>query len=110
MKTTEQLHEMGQSLWLDNITRKMLDSGQLARYVDQYSVTGLTSNPSIFDKAIESGDYDDEIRDKAAHGITGEELFFDLAIEDLRRAANLFLPIHERTDGVDGWVSRRRAT
>ena len=105
MKTTQQLHEAGQSLWLDNITRKMLDSGQLARYVDQYSVTGLTSNPSTFDKAIESGDYDDEIRDKAAHGITGEELFFDLAIEDLRRAADLFLPIHERTDGVDGWVS-----
>jgi transaldolase len=105
MKATERLHEGGQSLWLDNITRKMLDSGQLARYVDQYSVTGLTSNPSIFDEAVESGDYDDEIRDKAAHGITGEELFFDLAIEDLRRAADLFLPIHERTDGVDGWVS-----
>jgi transaldolase len=105
MKATERLHEEGQSLWLDNITRKMLDSGQLARYVDQYSVTGLTSNPSIFDKAIESGDYDAEIRDKVAHGITGEELFFDIAIEDLRRAADLFLPIHERTDGVDGWVS-----
>jgi transaldolase len=105
MKATERLHEEGQSLWLDNITRKMLDSGQLARYVDRYSVTGLTSNPSIFDKAIESGDYDDEIRDKVAHGITGEELFFDIAIEDLRRAADLFLPIHERTDGVDGWVS-----
>ncbi len=105
MKATERLHEEGQSLWLDNITRKMLDSGQLARYVDQYSVTGLTSNPSIFDKAIESGAYDDEIRDKVAHGITGEELFFDIAIEDLRRAADLFLPIHERTDGVDGWVS-----
>ncbi len=105
MRTTQQLHDAGQSLWLDNITRKMLDSGQLARYVDQYSVTGLTSNPSIFDKAIESGDYDDEIRDKAAHGLEGEALFFDLAIEDLRRAADLFLPIHERTDGVDGWVS-----
>jgi transaldolase len=105
MRPTERLHSEGQSLWLDNITRKMLDSGQIARYVAQYSVTGLTSNPSIFDKAIESGDYDAEIRDKAAHGITGEELFFDLAIEDLRRAADLFLPIHERTDGVDGWVS-----
>jgi transaldolase len=83
----------------------MLDSGQLARYVEQYSVTGLTSNPSIFDKAIESGDYDTEIRDLVAHGVTGEDLFFDLAIEDLRRAADQFLPIHERTDGVDGWVS-----
>src|SRR5512147_900537 len=105
MRATERLHSEGQSLWLDNITRKMLDSGQLARYVEQYSVTGLTSNPSIFDKAIESGDYDAEIRDKVARGITGEELFFDLAIEDLRRAADLFLPIHQRTDGVDGWVS-----
>jgi transaldolase len=83
----------------------MLDSGQLARYVDEYSVTGLTSNPAIFDKAIESGDYDAEIRDRVSHGVTGEELFFELAIEDLRRAADQFLPIHERTDGVDGWVS-----
>jgi transaldolase len=105
MRATERLHSEGQSLWLDNITRKMLDSGQIARYLEKYSVTGLTSNPSIFDKAIESGDYDAEIRDKVARGITGEELFFDLAIEDLRRAADLFLPIHERTDGVDGWVS-----
>ena len=105
MKATERLHSEGQSLWLDNITRKMLDSGQLARYVEQYSVTGLTSNPSIFDKAIESGDYEAEIRDKVTHGIEGEALFFELAIEDLRRAADLFLPIHERTDGVDGWVS-----
>jgi transaldolase len=105
MRATEKLHSEGQSLWLDNITRKMLDSGELGRYVEQYSVTGLTSNPSIFDKAIESGDYDAEIRDKTAQGIGGEALFFDLAIEDLRRAADLFLPIHERTDGVDGWVS-----
>jgi transaldolase len=105
MKATEWLHREGQSLWLDNITRKMLDSGQLARYVEQYSVTGLTSNPSIFDKAIESGDYDAEIRDRVSQGVTGEELFFDLAIEDLRRAADQFLPVHERTDGVDGWVS-----
>jgi len=80
MRATERLHREGQSLWLDNITRKMIDSGQLARYVEQYSVTGLTSNPSIFDKAIASGDYDAEIRDKAAHGIRGETLFFDLAI------------------------------
>jgi glucose-6-phosphate isomerase len=105
MRATERLHSEGQSLWLDNITRKMLDSGQLARYVEQYSVTGLTSNPSIFDKAIASGDYDAEIRDKAARGIGGETLFFDLAIEDLRRAADLFLPIWKRTAGVDGWVS-----
>jgi transaldolase len=105
MRATERLHQEGQSLWLDNITRKMLDSGQIARYVEEYSVTGLTSNPSIYDKAIESGDYDSEIRDKAAHGVVGEELFFDLAIEDLRRAADLFLPIFQRTDGVDGWVS-----
>jgi transaldolase len=105
MKPTERLQREGQSLWLDNITRKMLDSGQLARYVELYSVTGLTSNPSIFDKAIESGDYDAEIRERVARGITGEQLFFDLAIEDLRRAADQFLPIHERTDGVDGWVS-----
>jgi transaldolase len=105
MRATEQLHSQGQSLWLDNITRKMLDAGQIARYVEQYSVTGLTSNPSIFDQAIASGDYDAEIRAKAARGIKAEELFFELAIEDLRRAADLFLPIHERTDGVDGWVS-----
>jgi transaldolase len=105
MKATERLHGAGQSLWLDNITRKMLDSGQIARYVEQYSVTGLTSNPSIFDKAIASGDYDAEIRERVAQGVTGEALFFELAVEDLRRAADLFLPIHERTDGVDGWVS-----
>ena len=105
MKATELLHRQGQSLWLDNITRRMLDSGQLAGYVERYSVTGLTSNPSIFDKAIESGDYQAEIHDKAEHGIKGEALFFELAIEDLQRAADLFLPIHERTDGVDGWVS-----
>lgn len=104
-RATERLHDAGQSLWLDNITRRMLDSGQMARYIEQYSVTGLTSNPSIFDKAIQSGDYDDEIRDRAAHGLTGEDLFFTLAIEDLRRAADLFLPVFERTDGLDGWVS-----
>ena len=105
MRATERLHELGQSLWLDNITRGMLDSGELARYIADYSITGLTSNPSIFDKAIASGAYDDAIREKAAGGRTAEELFFDLAIEDLRRAADLFRPIHERTSGVDGWVS-----
>ncbi|MGW1710879.1 transaldolase [Streptomyces sp. NPDC002206] len=105
MNVTQALHEQGQSIWLDNITRSMLDTGQIQHYIDQYSVTGLTSNPSIFDKAIGSGDYDDAIRAKAAGGRKGEELFFELAIEDLQRAADLFLPIHERTDGVDGWVS-----
>lgn len=105
MRATEVLHERGQSLWLDNITRSMLNTGTIQRYIDTYSVTGLTSNPSIFDRAIESGDYDEAIREKSKEGTAGEELFFQLAIEDLRRAADLFLPIHERTDGVDGWVS-----
>ena len=105
MKATEILHERGQSLWLDNITRSMLDDGTIQKYIDSYSVTGLTSNPSIYDKAIGSGDYDDAIRATAGRGLASEERFFDLAIEDLRRAADLFLPIHDRTDGVDGWVS-----
>ena len=104
MKPTAKLHESGQSLWLDNISREMLDSGQLQRYIDEYSVTGLTSNPSIFDKAIASGAYDDEVRRKAA-AEDPEELFFELAFKDLRRAADLFEPIHRRTRGVDGWVS-----
>ncbi len=105
MKASEMLHQHGQSLWLDNIKRSLLDNGQIQRYIDQYSVTGLTSNPSIFDEAIGSGDYDDAIRARASDGLSSEELFFALAIEDLQRAADLFLPIHERTDGVDGWVS-----
>ena len=105
MKATETLHERGQSLWLDNITRSLLDDGTIQRYIDSYSVTGLTSNPSIFDKAIGSGDYDAAIRSRAGQGLPAEELFFELAIEDLRRAADLFLPVHERTGGVDGWVS-----
>jgi transaldolase len=105
VKATETLHERGQSLWLDNITRGMLDSGKIEQFIETYSVTGLTSNPSIFDKAISGGDYNDAIKEKASKGLVGEALFFDLAIEDLRRAADLFLPIHERTDGVDGWVS-----
>jgi transaldolase len=104
MKPTAQLHASGQSLWLDNISRQMLDSGQLRRYIDEYSVTGLTSNPSIFEKAIASGDYDEEIRRRAATA-DPEALFFELAIEDLQRAADLFEPVHERTGGVDGWVS-----
>jgi transaldolase len=105
VKATQTLREHGQSLWLDNITRALLDNGRIQHYIDNYAVTGLTSNPSIFDKAIASGDYDDAIRAKAGHGLSSEELFFALAIEDLQRAADLFLPIHERTNGVDGWVS-----
>jgi transaldolase len=105
VKATEILNQRGQSLWLDNITRAMLDSGKIQHYVDAYSVTGLTSNPSIFDKAIGSGYYDESIAAKARAGLSGEDLFFDLAIEDLRRAADAFLGVHERTDGVDGWVS-----
>src|SRR3954466_1935742 len=105
MRATANLQELGQSLWLDNITREMLDSGQLQRYVEEFSITGLTSNPSIFDKAIKSGAYDDEIRHKAAETADAETLFFELAIEDLRRAADWFAPIHHRTAGVDGWVS-----
>jgi transaldolase len=105
VKATQALHERGQSLWLDNITRGMLDSGQIQHYIDNYAVTGLTSNPSIFDAAVESGGYDDAIRARPATDLSDEELFFELAIEDLRRAADLFLPIHERTDGIDGWVS-----
>jgi transaldolase len=105
MKATAKLQQLGQSLWLDNITREMLDSGQLQRYVEDFSITGLTSNPSIFEKAIRSGAYDDDIRDKAAKAADPEWLFFELAIEDLRRAADLFAPIHQRTAGVDGWVS-----
>ncbi|MGH8230777.1 MAG: transaldolase [Steroidobacteraceae bacterium] len=106
MKPTRQLHELGQSLWLDNITRGLLTGGALARYIADDSVTGLTSNPTIFDKAIrESSFYDEAIRDKSAAGKAGEALFFDLALEDLTRAADLFQPEHERSAGVDGWVS-----
>jgi transaldolase len=105
MKATAKLYELGQSLWLDNITREMLDSGQLHRYIDEFSITGLTSNPSIFDKAIGSGAYDEDIRSKAGEAADHEMLFFELAIEDLRRAADLFAPIHQWTAGVDGWVS-----
>src|SRR2546425_1479478 len=106
MKATQQLHDAGQSLWLDNITRSLLTSGGLARYAKEFSVTGLTSNPTIFDHAIKnSHDYDAAIRDKTAAGKTGEALFFELALEDLTRAADLFRPIHEATNGVDGWVS-----
>jgi transaldolase len=106
MKATQQLREAGQSLWLDNITRALLTSGTLKRYIDELSITGLTSNPTIFDHAIsKSHDYDAAIRDKMRQGRSGEALFFELALEDLAQAADLFRPIHERTDGVDGWVS-----
>jgi transaldolase len=106
MKSTEALHDRGQSLWLDNITRDLLDSGTLERYVDGLAVTGLTSNPTIFDHAIKnSSAYDAAIREKVASGKSGETLFFELALEDLTRAADLFRPIWERTRGVDGWVS-----
>ena len=106
MKATQQLNELGQSLWLDNITRDLLDSGTLKRYIADLSVTGLTSNPTIFDHAIaHSTWYDTEIRQLIGRGLGGEELFFELAIEDLTRAADLFRPIHERTATVDGWVS-----
>ena len=106
MKATKKLHELGQSLWLDNITRGLLTSGTLRRYIQEFSVTGLTSNPTIFDHAIKnSHDYDDAIRQKVKEGKSGEALFFELAIEDLRQAADLFRPIHDRTNGVDGWVS-----
>jgi transaldolase len=106
MKPTQQLHELGQSLWIDDITRDMLDEGTIQRYIDEFSVTGLTSNPTIFDKAISGGnDYDDQITELRRQGVEAEQLFFELALTDLRRAAKLFEPINERTDGVDGWVS-----
>jgi transaldolase len=106
MKATQLLHNLGQSLWLDNITRDLLDSGTLKRYIEELSVTGLTSNPTIFDHAIKNSTaYDAAIRKKLNEGKSGEELFFELALEDLTRAADLFRPIYERTNGVDGWVS-----
>jgi len=106
MKATQLLHNLGQSIWLDNITRDLLRSGTLARYIAELSVTGLTSNPTIFDNAIKNSTaYDDAIREKLGKGKSGEELFFELAIEDLTAAADLFRPIYDRTNGVDGWVS-----
>jgi transaldolase len=106
MKATQMLLEAGQSLWLDNITRALLTSGGLKRYIDELSITGLTSNPSIFDQAIKSShDYDAAIREKTAARKEGEALFFELALEDLTGAADLFRPVHDKTNGVDGWVS-----
>jgi transaldolase len=106
MKDTQQLHNLGQSLWLDNITRDLLNSGTLERYIDELSITGLTSNPTIFDHAIKnSSAYDAPIRQTLQHGKSGEALFFDLALEDITRAADMFQTTHVRTNGIDGWVS-----
>ncbi len=106
MSNTKSLHDLGQSLWLDNITREILDNGTLRRYVEQFSVTGLTSNPTIFDEAIgKTAAYDKGIRQKAQAGMSGENLFVELALEDLRRAADIFRPEFDRTQGIDGWVS-----
>ena len=106
MKATQLLHDLGQSIWLDNITRDLLDSGTLKHYINELSVTGLTSNPTIFDHAIKnSAAYDATISKKAAKGESSEAIFFDLALEDLTRAADLFRPIYDKTNGIDGWVS-----
>jgi transaldolase len=106
MKQTRTLHDLGQSLWLDNINRPLLNSGTLQHYIDELSVTGLTSNPTIFDHAIKnSKDYDDAIRRKLAQGESDEKLFFELALEDVTAAADLFRPVYDQTCGVDGWVS-----
>ena len=106
MKPTQQLQDVGQSLWLDNITRELLDNGTLQRYIQDFSITGLTSNPSIFDAAIGSGTaYDASVREKVLAGLSGEALFTELALEDLRRAADQFRPVFEATGHIDGWVS-----
>src|SRR5262245_36298988 len=106
MKATQLLHNLGQSLWLDNITRDLLTSGTLKSYIDELSVTGLTSNPTIFDHAIKNSyAYDVAINEKVSKGKSGETLFFELALEDIIQAADLFRPIYDQTDGVDGWVS-----
>ncbi|MGA7317193.1 MAG: transaldolase [Silvibacterium sp.] len=106
MKATQELHDLGQSLWLDNITRDLLDNGELKRYIDEFSVTGLTSNPTIFEHAIsKSKSYDAEISRMVSNALSGEELFFELALQDLTRAADLFASVHDRTAGNDGFVS-----
>src|SRR5215469_1887433 len=106
MKATQLLHDLGQSIWLDNIKRDLLESGTLERYIDDFSVSGLTSNPTIFDHAIKSGSaYDASIRQELAKGKSGEDLFFDLALADITQAADLFRSLHKRTNTVDGWVS-----
>ena len=106
MNPTHALSRAGQSIWLDNLTRDLLTSGILGRYIRELSVTGLTSNPTIFDHAIKNGAaYDESIRARLSKGLSGEQLFFEVALEDITRAADLFRPIHARTAGVDGWVS-----
>src|SRR5579872_1252251 len=106
MKATQLLHNLGQSIWLDNITRDLLNTGTLKRYIDELSVTGLTSNPTIFDQAIKnSSTYDTEITAQMQSGKSGEELFFGLALDDISRAADHFRPVYDKTNGVDGWVS-----
>ena len=106
MNPTQQLHDLGQSLWLDNITRTMLDDGTEQGYIDDYNITGQTSNPTIFDKAISSGDaYDEQIAELREKGLDGEELFFELALADVTRAARMFRQIYSDTDRMDGWVS-----
>ena len=106
MFALDDLTAAGQSIWIDNITRDLLDDGTIARYIDTLRVTGLTSNPSIFDKAVRgSAAYDEQVRDLSERGLSSEEIFFELAIDDLRRAADLFAPVHHATQGVDGWVS-----
>jgi len=106
MKATQQLHDLGQSLWLDNITRDLLDNGTLKRYIDDFSITGLTSNPTIFENAIsKSSSYDAEVRRLMKAGLSSEDLFFELALQDLTRAADLFAAVHQSTAGIDGFVS-----
>jgi transaldolase len=106
MKPTQKLHDLGQSLWLDNITRTMLDDGTEQRYIDEYNVTGQTSNPTIFDKAISSGDaYDEQITELREKGMEPEDIFFELALADVTRAARMFERVHKETDRMDGWVS-----
>src|ERR1700720_4698705 len=106
MKATQMLHKLGQRLWLYKIMRELLNSATLQRYVAELSVTGLTSNPTIFDQAIKNSTaYDAAIRERLSKGKSGEALFFELALEDITRAAGMFRPIHNQTDGVDGWVS-----
>src|SRR4051812_6717472 len=106
MKPTQRLRDLGQSVWLDNITRPLLSSGSLKRYIEELSLTGLTSNPTVLDRAIKnSTEYDAPIREKLRDRESVEPLFLELALEDLTRAADLFRPTHDRTSGVDGWVS-----
>ncbi|MFZ2236888.1 MAG: transaldolase family protein, partial [Dokdonella sp.] len=106
MSTLHELHQLGQSLWLDNIARDILDDGTLRKYVDEFEITGLTSNPSIFDKAISDSEaYDDAIAEKAKSGKSAEDMFMELALDDLRRAAKLFEPAFKRSKKLDGWVS-----